>query len=108
MSDFDRPINEWQNEKVEIPVITPEINSKGQVTGMKQGVRVATQKTLYSHVGEPQRISCNDKQHNYTVPDPHIHEAICGNCKKRKFIRAVYEMVKDGKILNRDTGEQID
>ena len=85
----------------------PEINKQGKVTGFKKTIKKAIQKVHYSKLSEPVQMSCSDKKHNWFIPDVHNHTASCRNCKQKRFIRAIFERVKDGKILDRDTGEQI-
>lgn len=105
---FDKPLGEWVEEEKEMPVFEAVLNKKGEVVGLKEGSRKVKQKMLYSQVGQPEKVSCKPNHHDYYIPDPHVHVAHCRNCSKRKFIRAIFEQVKDGKILNRDTQHQID
>jgi len=106
-NDFDKPIGEWTEESVEIATIEPTINKRGEVTGLKHGTRKATQKVRYDRLNAPQTISCASMQHSWFIPDPHNHVAHCHNCKKRQLIRSVYERVVDGKILDRDSDDQL-
>lgn len=103
MSDFPKPLNEWVEEPVEIATIDPVLNNKGEVVGLKHGKRITTQKTMYSRLSDARRITCNDLEHDWYIPDKHSHVAHCKGCKKRKFIRAIYEKVSNGKIVDRET-----
>lgn len=105
--NFDKPIGEWVNEKVEVATLEPVFDKKGELSGLKQGTRIVNQRTIYTDTKE-RMIDCGNKKHDYHIPDRHNHVAVCRNCTKRRIIRAVYEMVRDGKVLNRDTKEQID
>jgi hypothetical protein len=106
MTKFDKPIGEWISEEVDVAVIEPVIKD-GKVVGVHHATKKVPQRTMYTKASES-KVDCGDKQHDWYIPDRHNHVAFCRNCKKRRFIRAVYERVIDGKILNRDTSEQID
>lgn len=107
MSDFPHKLNEWVEEEKEIPTFDPIVDKKGNITGVKEGIRKVSEKVMYTQLSTPQILSCNELQHYWFIKDRHSHIAHCKKCKKRQFIRAVYEQVRDGKILNRDTQEQI-
>jgi hypothetical protein len=104
---FDKPLDEWVEEEIEIPVIEPVLNKKMEVVGLKHSKRKASQRTIYTQSKE-ERISCSKGQHNWHIPDKHDHVAHCYNCTKKRMIRAVYERVTGGKILDRSTGDLID
>jgi len=103
---FTKPLDEWVKEPKEIDVIEPVIED-GRVTGLQKGKRTVYETVRYTRIGKPKKVSCGDLQHSWHIPDKHNHVAHCKNCSKRYFIRAVFEKVKDGKILNRDTNEPI-
>lgn len=101
------PLNEWVTEEKEIDVMIPTVDKKGMVIGMEKGVRKVEERVQYTQAHEHQ-IDCGAMKHDWYIPDIHTHVAFCHTCSKRRPIRAVYEMVKDGKFLNRDTGVRID
>jgi hypothetical protein len=107
MKDYPFKLGEWIDEPVEITTVDPVLNARGAVVGMKEGKRTVMQRTHYTELSEPLRMSCNDLHHNWTIPDPHQHVAHCSKCRKKQLIRAVYERVVDGQILDRDTGQPI-
>lgn len=99
--DFPKPLDQWLDEPVEIATIDPIIKH-GKVVGTKEGKRTVVQKTHYSEAPF-NKFSCAESNHYWCIPDPHEHVAHCKNCPKRQFIRAVFERVVDGKIVDRDT-----
>lgn len=102
MNSFDKPIGEWIEEEIDIPVLEPVLKGD-EVVGIKHTTRKATQKTMYTHAPET-KVSCADQEHDWFIPDKHDHTAHCRKCLKRKLIRAVYEKVVDGKIVDRESG----
>jgi len=104
---FDKPLNTWIEEEIEIPSMEPIIDKRGNVAGVKQRTTKATRKTHYSKLSDPQKMSCFEKDHSWYIPDPHIHIAHCKNCVKKQYLRAVFEKIVDGKIIDRDTLIQI-
>lgn len=106
MNNYPFPLDQDIQEDVEITTVDPVIKN-GKVVGLNHGKRTTTQRTRYTKLSEPLVTSCSPLQHDWYIKDKHVHVAHCRNCLKRQFIRAVYERVKDGKILNRDTNVQI-
>ncbi len=107
MTDFPKKLGEWIEEEKEVEMMVPILDAKGRVSGMEKQKQVVKQKVQYSQAID-QKIDCGTRKHYWTIPDSHVHTAFCRDCKKRRFIRAVYEKVVDGKFLNRDTGQHID
>lgn len=105
-NDFPKPLDIDIEEPVEIATYDPVIKN-GKVVGLEQGKRTVTQKVRYTKLSEPQKITCTPMNHEWYIPDKHVHLAHCKGCKKRQFIRAVFEKVVDGKIVDRDSGEQL-
>lgn len=106
-TEYPFKINEWQDEEVEITTIDPVLNKKGEVVGLKQGTKKAVQRVRYSEMSKPRVMSCGDMEHDWHIPDKNVHTAHCRSCPKRKFIRAVFEQVKGGRIFDRDTQRAI-
>lgn len=107
MNEFPHKLDTWVEEEIDIPVIEPVLNEKQEVVGIKHTTRKATQKTMYTKAVET-KVSCSDGSHDYFIPDRHNHVAHCKSCKKKRLVRAVYEKVIDGHVLDRYTGEIID
>lgn len=105
--EFDKPLNEWVQEEIEIATIEPVLNEKHEVVGLKHGKRKAYEKTMYVNAPETS-VDCGKGSHMWHIPDKHKHVAFCKKCPKRRLIRAVYERVIEGKIVDRDSGELID
>lgn len=107
MTDFPHKLNEWITEEKQVDTLVPTLDKKGNITGLEKQKQTIVQKVQYTQSVDSV-IDCGTRKHYYTIPDPHVHIAFCTNCKKRKMIRAVYEKVVDGKILNRTTNAHID
>jgi hypothetical protein len=102
VSDFPHPLDEWITEEREQDVLVPILDKKGNVQGLEKKKQTVIQKIQYTQAVD-KTIDCGNFKHFWTIPDPHVHTAFCNNCSKRRMIRAVFEKVVDGKILNRDT-----
>lgn len=105
--EFPHKLDEWIDEEVEVATLEPVLNEKQEVVGIKHGKRKAHQKTMYTRAPEVS-VDCGKGSHDWYIPDKHVHVAFCKKCPKRRIIRAVYERVTNGKILDRDSGELID
>lgn len=100
-------LDTWMEEPVEVPSFQAVVNKKGDVVGIEKGTTTKYIKTIYSKV-EPKKMSCADRQHFWVMTDKHRHIASCRNCTKNRFLRAVYEAIKEGHIIDRETGILID
>lgn len=106
MSDFNKPLDEWVEEEVKVPSYEVKFD-KGKPTHIEETEVTRKIKTIYTKV-VPVKMSCKDMKHNWYMLDKRKHIAACTNCIKHRYLRAIYETIKDGKIIDRDTGEQFD
>lgn len=104
MNDFPHPLDTWITEEKEQDILVPVVDKNGKVERLEKQKQIVTQKVQYTQAID-RTIDCGNLKHYWTIPDPHVHVAFCNNCSKRRMIRAVFEKVVDGKILNRDTSE---
>ena len=99
---LDTPID----EEIEIERTGFEVSPDGKkafpktVTEKVKVKTIYTQKKLYSNI-------CADYAHDWIVPDKHNWTAVCKNCPKRLFLDPLTQTVKEGKIVNRLTGQHI-
>lgn len=107
MNNFPKKLDEWIEEEKEIDVVIPVLNKKGEVESLSKEKKIVKERVQYTQAID-RKIDCGTRKHYWTIPDKNIHVAYCNNCSKRRMIRAVYEKVLDGKILNRDTLSWID
>lgn len=101
------PLDTWIEEEVEIPSFETEVDKRGNVVSVKPSTRKGTVKTIYSNP-TPEKLSCPVGKHDYRITDKHKHIASCPNCMKNRYIRPVFENIRDGHIYSLDSGELID
>lgn len=88
MNDFlkDHPgvkLNEWSEETVEIPVMTPQVNEEsGRVEFKKENQKIK-QKTMY--VDTPAKMIVCGKDHVYDCLDRGKYIFKCRNCDWHKI-----------------------
>ena len=56
---FDKPLNSWVEEEVEMPVFTPVVNEEENRVEFKQEMKKVRQRTFYSNA-KPTRLMCAD------------------------------------------------
>lgn len=104
--EFDKPLDTPIDEEVEVERIGFELSPDGKsatAKRVKDKVKVKTvysKKELYSNI-------CSDYNHSWTVPNIHNWVAVCTQCPKRVYLNPLTQTVKDGKIINRSTGQHI-
>lgn len=74
---FDKPLNEWVEEDVEIPVYTPVVNEELGRVEITQGTKKVKQKTMYIPDTSRKTI-CKD--HEYISVDIHKYLFKCIHC----------------------------
>lgn len=104
---FDKPLDVFIDEKIEVPSFNIKTDAKGNFQGVEQGTTTKTVKTMYSHIPET-KLSCATGTHQWFMEDKHKGVAGCKQCLKHRFLRPVYEYLKDGHIYHRDTHELLD
>lgn len=112
MSDdkFPKPLDQWVDEEVEVPVMTAVHDRRGNIVGIKQSTAKRKVKTIYTKA-EPRAVACAQGKHNWFMKDRHKHIAACKNpgCTKHRYLRAIFETIdKEGHIIDRDTKQIID
>ena len=107
MKKFDKPLDTWIEEEKEIPVFMPQVDKRGNLTGLKQGKRKIIEKTMYQRV-TPVKFDCGYGNHNYSMKDIHRYIASCSKCMKNKFLRPGIEDLKEGHIIDAGSGEILD
>ena len=104
---FDKPLNREIEEERE--VIYPKFSfGKDGKPKLEQGTKVIKERVKYVEMGGARKFSCNDGQHQYFMLDRHKHIAKCENCTKHRYLRAAYETIKFGHIIDRETNTIID
>lgn len=108
MSDFNKPLNEWLEEDVEVPVFEAKFDKKGNIEGIEKGTATRHIKTMYTR-SDPVKMCCADRTHQWFMSDKRRHIASCRKCTKSRFLRAIYEHIDlDEHIRDRITGEIFD
>lgn len=102
--NFDKPVGEWIEEEIEVPTFEAEVDNKGKVVGLKKTVKKMVEKTRYDEVPF-KKFSCASGDHYWTMRDKRKHVAGCTKCTKNLFVQPIKHKIKDGKILDRDTGQ---
>jgi hypothetical protein len=105
---FDKPVDQWTDEQREIERTYIDFDSKTGKLTLDRKKTIEKVPTLYTRMGDLQGVSCADGQHTWYMEDRHKHIAACHKCTKHRFLRAVYETIVDGHIIDRDTKEIID
>lgn len=99
---LDTPID----EEIEIERTGFEVSPDGKkafpktVTEKVKVKTIYTKKELYSNI-------CANYAHDWIVPNKHDWTAVCTKCPKRLYLDPLTQTVRDGKIVNRITGQQI-
>jgi hypothetical protein len=100
---FDKPLNEWVDE--EVPVPRHEFDPKTE--------RVTTTYTLekvrtkYMKV-KKETLRCPRGEHIFKVVDRHRYHFKCVKCGfGRQVYPTFYKFTKEGKLVNRLTGEAV-
>lgn len=103
---FDKPLNTFIEEEIEIPTITPVLNIKEKRVEFVKGTTKALQKTFYSD-SPKKMVVCND--HEYICVDKGKYRFQCKNCDWTKIAYPVtYKFnEKTGKLTYRKTGIQV-
>lgn len=106
MAEFTKPLDTPIDEEVEVDRLQFELSpDRKSATGrtVKEKVTVKTiysKKKLYSNI-------CADFNHNWTVPNTNDWVAVCIQCPKRVYLDPLTQTVREGKIINRSSGQHI-
>lgn len=104
MTEPIKPLNQWIEEEVTIPVTSAEYED-GQVKTVTKN-KTFTQKTFYSD-NKPTKVICTS--HEYECVDKGTYHFKCTKCKWNKIAPPhIYRYNPDTKILsNRLTGNRV-
>jgi beta-N-acetylglucosaminidase len=81
---FDKPLNEWVEEDVEVPVLTPEFDEKKKTVKIKRENQIFKQKTFYSNA--PQRkVICAQGTHKFACTNKGKYIFKCVKCDFHKI-----------------------
>jgi len=108
MDKFDKPLNTFIEEDIEIPSFEPVVNEKEKRVEFKQTTQKATRKTFYAH-SEPKRIVCSGGTHEFRCIDRGKYVFKCVNCDFHKISYPVTYRFnqQSGKLTHRLTGVQV-
>lgn len=107
MTQYPFKLDEWADEQIDVPTFTAKTDKHGNFQGVEQTTTKKTVKTMYSRVPET-KLSCATGTHKWFMEDKHKGVAGCKKCIKHRFLRPIYEFIKDGHICDRDTLEILD
>ncbi len=82
MADFDKPLNTWIEEEVDMPVFTPKVNEAAGRVEFTQETKRVKQRTIYSD-SKPTRVVCG--AHEYACLDKGKYLFKCKKCDWHKF-----------------------
>ncbi len=103
---FNKPIGEWIEEEVQIPVMTPQVNEKEGRVEFKQRMTTATRKTMYSD-NKPRVVMC--RNHHFLSHDKKKSIFRCRKCNYHKIAYPVtYRFNQQtGKLIHRITNIRV-
>lgn len=101
---FDKPLNTWIEEDVEIKVMTPQFDIKTGSTKLKEETKKVKQKTFYSN-NPTNLVICN--KHHYVLQDKKKYIFKCTKCGWHKVAYPVtYNYNPEtGELIHRETGQ---
>lgn len=105
-NEFTKPTDEWIEEPKEVEYEAVVIGEDGKPK--KEKVKyIEYEKVKY--IKAPKAFfSCANGKHNYFMFDRERHIAKCKNCSRHKFLFASSQTIKDGKIVDRFSGQVFD
>lgn len=104
-NDFNKPTDQWIDEtrEIEHEVYVFE-DGKPQKKRIKETIH---EKVKYIKA-ERKKFVCASGQHDYFMMDRNKHVARCNKCSKHKFLFASSQTIKNGRIVDRFTGQVFD
>lgn len=103
---FDKPLGEIVTEYREVEQSAYVVDKDGQIREEKIKRRIPEQ-VIYTKA-KPKFFTCKSGEHVWEMIDRHQYLASCRNCPKHRYLRADRETIKDGHIVERETGRVID
>jgi hypothetical protein len=104
--DFSKPLDTPIDEEVEVDRMQFELSPDGKSATAKKVKEKVLVKTIYSRKNHYANI-CSEYNHDWIVPNPRKWVAVCTRCIKRVYLDPLSQTVRDGKIVNRETGQHI-
>lgn len=104
---FDKPLDQDVTEYKEVERVAFDYNPTTKQIRPKVVKEKVGEVVRYTK-GELKKLSCERGKHEYFMEDRHRHIAACKNCPKHLFLRAAYETIISGQVINRNTKELID
>lgn len=104
--EFDKPLNEWIEEDVDVKVMTPTFDPETKKVELKQEIKRVKQKTYYSD-SAPTRLVCTD--HVYRCIDKGKYKFKCVKCDWHRIALPVSFKFDEatGILTRRDTGVRV-
>lgn len=108
VSEFDKPLDTWVEEEVEIPAFEPVVDEKNNRVEFKRTTKKAIQKTFYSE-GTTSKLVCAPGQHHYFPLDKGKYLFGCTKCTWKRFAYPTsYKFDPEtGQLTHRITGEPV-
>lgn len=104
---FNKPLNEWIEEEVEVPSFEPIVNEKMKRVEFKQTTRKATKKTFYAK-SEPRKLLCSSGEHFFYPKDRKKSIFACNRCGFHKVAYPVtYKYNQDSGQLQHKVSKKI-
>lgn len=100
---FDKPLNTWIEEEVDMPVFTPEVNEKENRVEYTQTTKKVKQKTFYSDA-PPRMVVCSS--HEYVCLSKPNSLFKCTKCDWHRVAPTItyrYDP-ETKKLIHRETG----
>lgn len=103
---FDKPLNEWIEEDVDVKVMSPTYNPQTKRVELKEDIKRVKQKTYYSD-SPASRVVCNN--HHYQMINPGKYMFKCTNCDWHRIAPPVtFRFIPEtGELLRRKTGQRV-
>lgn len=105
---FNKPLDKDITEYEEVDAIHVVVDPDTKKPALKKVTEKIPITVRYSSKSDPRIASCGEGKHDYYMKDKHKHIASCRKCPKNRFLRAVFETIKDGQIIDRATKTVID
>lgn len=108
MTKFPHKTNQWIEEEVEIPTMTPVINEGMKRVEFKQTTQKATRKTFYSD-SPTKKVVCAGGEHKFRCVDKGKYIFKCRHCDFHKVAFPVTYRYNQqtGKLTHRITENQV-
>ena len=82
--EFDKPLNEFIEEEIEIPAFEPVVNEKMKRVEFRQTTKKATRKTFYAK-STPRKLMCAPGEHFFYPKDKKKSLFACNKCGFHKI-----------------------